>query len=169
MAWEKYRPTPGKNTVRYRNTETGETRSRRQQEKSTLNPVKYNQYYRRGVTKRDTKKYTKAETKHKIISVTRWQDLQNLINKQKPPKGKDLTAFVRVTNHATGEQKQTNSVAVGGDWRFLLTEFAVALARKYFTPPDDEGEGDDDELSDSELDALEDAELEYELVFVSDL
>lgn len=168
MAWEKYRPTPGKNTVRYRNTETGETRSRRQHEKATINPTKYNQYYRRGVIKRDTKKYTKAETKHKITTVSRWQDLQNLITRQKPPKGKDLTAFVRVTNHATGEQKQTNSVAVSGDWRYLLLEFAVALARKYFTPPDND-EGDDDALSDEELDALEEIELEYELVFVADL
>ena len=169
MAWVSYRPTPGKNTTRYRNTETGETRSRRQPEKATLNPTKYNQYYRRGVTKRDTKKYTKAETKHKIVSVTRWQDLQNLINGQKPPKGKDLTAFVRVTNHATGEQKQTNSVAVSGDWRYLLNEYAVALFRKYFSPPGEDDEGDPDELSDEEQDAAAELELEYELVFVSDL
>lgn len=170
MAWESYRPTPGKNTVRYRNTETGETRSRRQQEKETLSPKKYNQYYRRGVVNRKTEKFTKkSNTKHKVASVTRWQDLQNLINGQKPPKGKDLTAFVRVTDHKTGQEKQTQSVHVGGDWRFLLTEYAVALARKYFSPPGEDEPGEDDELSDEELDALEDQELEYELVFVSAL
>ena len=169
MAWESYRPTPGKNTVRYRNTETGETRSRRQHEKATIDPKKYNQYYRKGVIRRKTEKFTKrSNTKHKSASVSRWQDLQNLISKGKPPKGKDLTAFVRVTNHATGEQKQTQSVILSGDWRFLLTEYAVALARKYFSKADPE-EGDDEELSDEELDALSDQELEYELVFVSDL
>lgn len=168
-AWERIKPTPGKNTVRYRNSATGETISRRQYEKQSLDPKRYNQYYRKGVTKRETKKFTeKAKTKHKIVSVTRWQDLEKLIATQKPPAKADVTAFVRVTNTATGEQKQTNSVVVSGDWRYLLQEYAVALARKYFTPPDDEG-GDDSELSDEELDALVDSELEYELVFVTDL
>ena len=170
MAWVSYRPTPGKNTVRYRNTETGETRSRRQQEKETMAPKKYNQYYRKGVTKRKTEKFTKkSNTKHKVLTVTRWQDLQNLIQREKPPKGKGpLTAFVRVTDHKTGQERQTQSVHVGGDWRVLLNQFAVAFMRAYFTPPSDEPD-DSDRLTDDELDDLEDAELEFELVFVAPL
>lgn len=168
--WERVKPTPGKNTVRYRNPATGETISRRQYEKQTIDPKKYNQYYRKGVINRKTEKFTKrSQTKHKTISVTRWQDIEKLIATQKPPKSTDVTAFVRVTNTATGEQKQTNSVVLSGDWRYLLQEYAVSLARKYFTPPDNDGEGDDSELSDDELDALVDMELEYELVFVTDL
>jgi hypothetical protein len=168
MAWVSYRPTPGKNTTRYKNTETGETRSRRQHEKETLNPTKYNQYYRRGVTKRKTEKFTKkSQTKHKVVSVTRWQDLQNLIGGAKPPKGKGVTAFVRITDHATGDQHQTQSVFVGGDWRFLLAGLAVNLAHKYHTHPDNDEP--DEELSDDELDELAEKELEYELIFVSSL
>lgn len=172
MAWEKYRPTPGKNTTRYRNTETGETQSRRQYEKQTFSPIRYAQYYNKGIIESSTKTYDKfAKTRHKTYKVARAQDIEKVL-KAKKPKDPNATAHVRIIDTKTGQIADTGPSAVtrGESYIKQLVEDAKKVYKgsgpiRLRIDPEEHDPDEFDDFDDFELDE----DYQYEIVYVTDL